>query len=287
MGNGTRWLLGLAAVGMLATGCNPEQRDKAKKEIKERLDKHAEKLAKKKAERAAKHALEETGRRHEQSLQEPTGPKVPGSGFAAGTELQIASVRIELNKDKKYDPDSLPDPKIDVRIDGESIGKCKHQDTLVLRCHLRWATFRLQPETEIFIAVADDDLLADDKIGVAVLAHLTKQGQADTPLPMRVTGGVAKAWVTIEKAPRVSKLKARIYGGIAGVVFSLLLIALFRGYLFDESRYLVGKELAPKLAAESQKPPRDPNVAIKVRCPYCSALNDEDDTTCHDCGGKL
>ncbi len=281
------WLVMCIALAIAANACDEETKNKAKKKLKKVLDDHKKKQAKKRADAAAKKLADEAKRRSEQALRAPTGPKVPGSGFKLGSELQIARVRIQIAGDKSYDDDSVADPKVDIRVDGVSVGKCRQDETTSLVCKLRWATFEVRAETEISLVVVDDDLMRDDKIGTAALAHLTKQGALDTPLPMRVTGGITKATVVLTKAPRVSKTRTRIYGGIAGVVFALLLLLLFHRYLFDEDRYLVGKELAPKLAKRSQQPEPSSDVAIKVRCPYCSALNDESAAECIDCGGKL
>lgn len=287
----------LAAVALLLgalPACSEEFKTKVKETVKEKasqaVDDFKKKQAEKRAKRAADAAANEVARRARQANEPPKGPKVPGTGFVAGTEYLITHVRVEVDKAKAYDNDSPPDPKVDVRVDGTSVGSCRKSDTTVLECKLRWASFVVQAETELSLVVVDKDLLVDDPIGVATLAHLTKHGALDTPLPMHARGGVVRATVVIGKPPAVSRSRARIYGAIAGLGLALLLLLLFSRYLFDESRYLVGRAAARPAASTSPSPASASNpagVAVKVRCQHCSALNDETDPKCHECGGTL
>ncbi len=208
-----------------------------------------------------------------------------------------------------------PDAGFEIMIDGAVRGSCRgadndHEPTCTPNKPLE---IDLVAGTTIGFTVVDRDVAGDEPIGAARISGLTTTGTVGARLPMKPVGKLRAGWVELAKvapppapASAASSYKTRIVGLIGGVAGALLLLFLFKGFWFDHSHYLWPRTMGNLTEAEADKLgrlaggsaevnefARDPSAVpskivevVKVRCPFCAALLDETDHTCHACGGK-
>lgn len=190
----------------------------------------------------------------------------------------------------------LPDPRVTVTIGGEQVATCRRLNTLHVRCRIG-RVLEVDARTHIVVAVVDMDVLSDENIGTAQRTGipaertimLSTSGQLETatllaspPLERGGAGASARSLGTADSAQHEQRwswspwwyLEARLLGLPCGVFAALLLLYGFRSYFF-------APQSAP-LGSSQQL-----IEVIKVRCPGCATLVDEQVTSCPACGASM
>ena len=141
----------------------------------------------------------------QEEIDRPPTPRPAGSGLVAGT-YRLREVRVAvfpLNKrGNAWDdpPDSSPDPRIEIKVDGKTHASCTRKDTIDVQCTFDDVEIELGVKSLIVVEVVDKDTIVDDPIGVAVLDDPSTWGPG-IEMPMVPNGRIRSAIVVLGLPP--------------------------------------------------------------------------------------
>ena len=229
-------------------------------------------------------------------------PTVPGDGLAPGT-YQLVEVGVVV-RDRKKDgdawdsPGALPDPRIEVVVDGDKLTSCTVQDQLRASCKPR-SELEISASTTIEFLVHDSDVSMDDPVGMARIDGLTGHGQEKTHLPMQVKGQLAEAYLVFGQPPTwFDEYKWRLLGLLVGIAFGLALLRAFKDFWFRKKPARRKKKRASSQDDEDDGEDEDDTGErsstgereagiYKLRCSSCGAMSSSERQRCEYCGEPL
>ena len=206
-------------------------------------------------------------------------------------------------------PRKMADPQINIRVDGVQIKLCTPQpDQHDVRCAVG-RDIEGGDKSTITVTVTEFDALTEDEhVGTATLPFVNVV--LGLPIDLEIEGQLLSATATFAESAATIKARKdakaaeaekrteerrakqraekknereinmwdasryRFIGLGVGVAAGLLMAWLLGGFLW------------PPEELDGLTDPGPRNV-VKVRCPFCAALNDETDKICHKCDGSL